>query len=538
MSEIKNRKGYVWFGLFALTALYLTLFSATVLLLRPFWFDINKFLVWALGIEFNWIVIILLLTVGLIAYSASLAAGTLRNIRQDIPPEIRMINRIIPPVILVLWIGMTVLLFSELGNESAMIIIQMKESAPAVTAVILLLALILILPVFGFWKKLRIRAAAFIAVAGLLYVLTIYSGPVRITGGPYLQAPTETSMTIMWTTSQESVSWVEYGEDLNLKAYGTERGLIDANQKIHRVTISGLEPGESVPYRVVSRKIRNFFPYNVEYGNTVTSDSYSFTTLDTSSETASFLVINDLHEHYDLWPGILADIDENPVDFIIFNGDYFNDLNHESQLMNSLIKPVSEHFASEIPFILIRGNHETRGILARELLNYVTLPGEEYYFTFGHGPVRFMALDSGEDKEDGHIEYSGLAAFEEYRKEETAWLERELTTEEWREAPWRIVFSHIPLHEYLSNESPHLSYQPEWNRLLGSAGTDLLLSGHTHKMEIAEATEEIPFPIIIGGGRYEETDGFVVVRVDADRDSMQVSLTDHKGNSIDTYPLP
>lgn len=93
----------------------------------------------------------------------------------------------------------------------------------------------------------------------------------RITGGPYLQAPSPAGMTLVWTTSSKSTAKVEYGpsaDALTSVAVSARHGLIDANTTLHRVTLRGLQPGTTYHYRVVSTEILEFRPYRVRFGST------------------------------------------------------------------------------------------------------------------------------------------------------------------------------------------------------------------------------------------------------------------------------
>ena len=66
----------------------------------------------------------------------------------------------------------------------------------------------------------------------------------------------------------------------------------------------------------------------------------------------------------------------------------------------------------------VRGNHETRGRFARSLHDYIATPNGKFYYSFDAGPVHFVVLDTGEDKEDSHPAYSGLTDFTGYREEQ------------------------------------------------------------------------------------------------------------------------
>lgn len=63
----------------------------------------------------------------------------------------------------------------------------------------------------------------------------------QIVGGPYLQAPSPTSMTIVWTTNRKCVSKVEYGlspEKMSNIEASAHHGLIDANTTLHKITLA------------------------------------------------------------------------------------------------------------------------------------------------------------------------------------------------------------------------------------------------------------------------------------------------------------
>ncbi len=61
-------------------------------------------------------------------------------------------------------------------------------------------------------------------------------------------------------------------------------------------------------------------------------------------------------------------------------------------------------------------------VLPMAFINYFPTPGDRFYYSFSHGGVRFVILDTGEDKSDSNKEYSGLVNFQPYLEEETKWL--------------------------------------------------------------------------------------------------------------------
>jgi len=357
------------------------------------------------------------------------------------------------------------------------------------------------------------------------------SSPLTLLAGPYLQAPVGGSVTIMWIADRPSHGWVEYGtsEALGKTAFASEDGLKSANEKVHKVVLRNLKPGETVYYRVVTREIVKFEPYRVTFGSTLDSPTHHFKMLDPDAEKLTFLVFNDLHDNVELFRKLLEKAGKEPYDLVFFNGDIVNDPQSEPQIINRFLKPVSDTFASEIPFLFVRGNHETRGALARQFKNYIATPDDRYYFTFDAGPAQIVVLDSGEDKEDGSKEYSGLADFDAYRSVQRDWLAGVIQPPAFRKAPFRITLSHMPL---VPTDGWHGTEdaRAKWAPLLKEGRNDLLLSGHTHEAEIVGSDAEThPYPILIGGA--PKAGKGTVIRVEVTRATLQARLIwDEGGN--------
>ena len=215
---------------------------------------------------------------------------------------------------------------------------------------------------------------------------------------------------------------------------------------------------------------------------------------------------------------------------IFLNGDIFNDPMSEAQIVDKVLKPATELFASEIPFLLARGNHETRGAYARLLKSYIATPNNKYYYSFKHGPIYFIVLDSGEDKEDNHWAYSGLNDFDSYRDEQTEWLKKEIQKEDFKKAPFRIVLSHIPLFGS-GDKHGTLDCRKKWASLLNEGKINLHISGHTHQPAVLEpVVDEHSYPIFIGGGPQNEN--FTVIRVDATVDKLSITMFGNDGEVI------
>jgi predicted phosphodiesterase len=355
-----------------------------------------------------------------------------------------------------------------------------------------------------------------------------------ITVGPYLQTNFDNEMTVLWLTSNIATGWVEYGEDANKldqKAYGkTELGLKSANSKLNAVTIKGLVPGKTYFYRVCSKEIKDFQPYKLTYGNTVSTPIENFVNADILKAEVSFLMLNDIHDRPQSIP-LLINLDQKKNnDFIFFNGDIFDYQTDEQQIIDHLLKPCVDTFAKNTPFIYVRGNHETRGKFAREFPQYFKHVG---YAAFSLGPIRFVILDTGEDKEDAHPVYAGIVDFDQYRIEQAEWLEKEINTKAFKKAPFRVVLMHIP-PRFSGDAHGPLHCTALFDPLLNKGKVDLVLSGHTHKYIIHQPNKETnAYPIVIGGG--PKDGNRTLTKITANANELKVSMLDDQNREVGNY---
>ena len=360
--------------------------------------------------------------------------------------------------------------------------------------------------------------------------------------GPYLQAPGPSSITVMWVTASEAAGWVEYGRDGSAMTtrLPVRDGLVEANTRVHRVTLTGLAPDTPYTYRIATRPNVSFGPYKVDYGDIARSETHSFRTLGQSRPSSSFLVLNDLHENVETMRAHTTRAAEAPYDLVFFNGDSLNHLESERQLLERCLKPASDLFASRTPFFFVRGNHETRGAFARDLGRYLTLPDGRYYYAFDHGPVRFIVMDTGEDKEDGHWAYSGLTDFDAYRQQEAEWLAGEVASSAFARARFRVLIAHMPFfggpRTRVDGHGPG-DARARWGAILNGARIDLHIAGHTHHADWVEAAAGANvFPVAIGGGSAKGSNTMTRVNVSPDR--LEVVVTTDAGVEVSRHTVP
>ncbi|WP_019540088.1 endonuclease/exonuclease/phosphatase family protein [Proteiniphilum acetatigenes] len=340
---------------------------------------------------------------------------------------------------------------------------------------------------------------------------------------PYLQNPGTDEMTVMWLTNVPARSWVEYGTDPNnLKRARTFiEGVMVANNKINQVHLSDLQPGTRYYYRVVSQEITRYSSYYKEFGDTVRSDIKTFTTWSDDMKDFRVIVYNDIHSNMEMFHKLHSLVEDKPYDLVIFNGDCFDDVEVESDILDRLLTYTPRIKSDEIPSIFIRGNHETRGEYSLHLWDYLGRMGGRSYSAFSLGDTRFVLLDCGEDKPDDHWVYYDMNDYTQHRIDQAEFLKEELQSAAFKDARKRVLIHHIPIFGVRPD-----SFSPcsdLWIPVLENAPFNISLNGHTHRYRVIEKGETgNNFPVIIGGGNREPNGTVMVLEKKRDRLTLEV----------------
>ncbi|MEA9411977.1 FN3 domain-containing metallophosphoesterase family protein [Flavobacterium sp. PL02] len=352
---------------------------------------------------------------------------------------------------------------------------------------------------------------------------------------PYLQAPTNDGITIMWLTNQLCLNWVEYGETekLGIKAQQCAHGMMNINSRINTVTLTNLKPDTTYYYKVFSKQILDFQPYKITFGDIINSETYYFKTLNPKAKEVSWLVLNDIHDRPKSF-GELIQLNQNkPYDFVFLNGDMFDYQTDENQIINHLLNPCSL-FSTEKPFMLVRGNHETRGKYSRNLLDYYYNYDKKEYYTFKMGPVFTIVLDTGEDKKDSHPVYGGTVNYDSYREEQAVWLEKQMKSKAFKNAPFRVVMMHIP-HYHSDEEHGTTECRRLFGPLFEKYKIDLFVAGHTHEYGMFEPNKDHSHHFVIGGG--PETGIRTLIRIEANTKVLNLQMLNDSGKEIGLFQL-
>jgi len=390
-------------------------------------------------------------------------------------------------------------------------------------------------------KKQIFVSIVLISILLICHNLVIGQDSLVITHGPYLLEPGENSITVVWFTSKKCVSWVEYGTGENLQSFPTygsviqtavssRHGLIDAYTNAHKIRIDGLESGQKYRYRLFSKEIVQFKPYEVTFGGSIASGVYQFETLDTKKAVFSFGVVTDIHGRSARLDTLLQTFSWDGIDMMFYAGDCLDWFEDEKQIFEGFLDVSVDRFAKEIPLIYVRGNHETRGNFARNLMDYFPHSSGRFYYSFDQGPVHFIILDSGEDKPDSHAVYAGLVDFDRYRDEQAAWLKEDIQSESFKKALYKVVFSHMPPDED-SRGYGEQYLGKVWTPILNEADIDLLLCGHKHRFSRIEPIEgKNKYPILILGRD-------MIIKADVSQERISGVVTRRNGDVLDRFSI-
>lgn len=316
-----------------------------------------------------------------------------------------------------------------------------------------------------------------------------------------LMSPRADGIEAVWSVTRLSRGRLEWesGPKTNGQAGTDAFGFVPQSSGVLRVRVSGLQPGTT--YRVRSHTIA------ADTGETVVSEWKTFKTLNPRAETTRFVMWNDTHMQTETIRALNAA--SPPADFLVWNGDTCNDWSKEEAIIPALLHPGECDITAGRPLFVTWGNHDCRGLYAFRMPEVIATPTGRPFYAFRSGPLAVICLHTGEDKPDHHPSFRGRVSFDALRAEQARWLATIIEQPEFRDAPYRLVFCHIPLR--WRDESPQ-DYDKSgfdrhsgrsraaWNKQLVGWKAQVILSGHTHQPIWMAPVESLPYGQITGGG--------------------------------------
>lgn len=302
-----------------------------------------------------------------------------------------------------------------------------------------------------------------------------FSGEPRGIHASYTDDPSS-SVTLTWFTDglRDPGTIVEYGADPSLgeETTGTAGPVPDVDALVHRATITGLEPGQTVHYRVGGDSgFSDAHEVTVHDGD----DEFSFTFLGDQGVSDDALANRDL----------VADLDPD-LHFVIGDVSYADG---DSPVWD-LYFGQQESLMASVPTMNQVGNHEFKGgagapdYVARHSHPEDGQIEEPLCYSFRHGKVHFCGIDN-----------SGSVLSEGRLVDVLTWVENDLARA--RQARVRgdveyiVAFMHHPLYTNQGARATNPLYQILVEPALHRHDVDLVLTGHDHIYERS-------FPMVYG----------------------------------------
>lgn len=313
----------------------------------------------------------------------------------------------------------------------------------------------------------------------------------------------EDTYQIVWTTSTPALASVTVGEDTYYDLYaGTSR----SETMVHKVTVPMSVLDNEKSYTISSTHVLFRGPYSGILGGK-TELTFAFKPVDLS-DGLNYYTLSDTHTQ-NKSAIQAASYFGDELDFLILAGDIMNHIERPSDA-EVILKLGYEVTKGEKPVIYARGNHEVKGEYHDQLHRYVGSLNEKFYYTFTLTNIFGVVLDLGEDHADDWWEYYGTAHYEQYRNEQTEFLNQIITDKPYDDPSvvYRLGICHIPVtfveDEYLD------TILNQWTMRLNEIGLDLMISGHKHQL-LAFTTDIpalIPFKFNINYDSNELTVGY------------------------------
>lgn len=330
-------------------------------------------------------------------------------------------------------------------------------------------------------KKVLIIIGAVIGailITALCGFIAINVAPQKIKVQPAVFDMGNENYCVVFKTSLKGSGYIKYTVDGKEKTvWDTTSGTISTHDTVHKIIVPKDELRNNT-YVVGSQFVLYKLGYNALKGRSVESSPVNFRG-EEKEDDIKILALTDIHEMEDSVEKSLTYFTEE-YDMLVMLGDIVSDFGSKARFTDHVLKDAAAFSKGEIPVVYTRGNHETRGEYASQLLQYFPTETGELYYTFEFGPLSAIVLDAGEDKEDEHKEYSGLVDFASYREKEFNWI-NSLDAKDF-DGKYKIVFCHFPrIDEH---------FGMNWMTPLKEMGFQLIVGGHHHTSTIFET--EIP----------------------------------------------
>ena len=321
---------------------------------------------------------------------------------------------------------------------------------------------------------------------------------IKVIREPYLQSTIADSVSIIWRTDLGSKCSVRY-KKMDEQEWHQHSGMVDQiNDRVYEniVTIKDLKKGQRYLYEIFTdgQHLRSEKKYY--FNSTVAPTDLAF----------SFFAVGDIGEAVENGgkPDLLSQAISQR------NGDYSLGL-----LLGDIVYPRGESKGYDVhlfPYFAdifstttmwpVPGNHDWGSDFETNYAAQWKLPGNEHYYSFNHGNIHFIGLDS----KNGEF-YDSDNQF--------CWLQQDLKDAHGN-YDWILVFLH--------HNGKSCTYKDDYQAVIDlyplfeEYQVDLVLNGHAHTYERLKPMDGTGAPIRLveqknGQQVYRNIDGFISITV-------------------------
>ncbi|MEZ0230799.1 MAG: metallophosphoesterase [Planctomycetota bacterium] len=300
--------------------------------------------------------------------------------------------------------------------------------------------------------------------------------------GPYVQGTTQTSIKVIWRTTQPTDTVVEYAKGTTL-TNTLKAGNPSASETTHLVTLTGLTAGTAYTYRILTG------------GQVATYPTPVSTAPDASVKTFTALVFGDSgkanQNQYDLATRMAAE----KFDLVLHTGDVTYPVGAEAEYNPGYFVPYGP-FIKSIPVFPAMGNHDLMTANGQAYMdafhpNANNPANDKRYYSFEWADAKFVSIES----------YALFKAAGPHLD----WLKNELASNTRR---WLVVYMHVPLYS-VGYHGDNATLQNLLQPIFEQYKVDLVLQGHDHNYERMSPVKKystdpnwqgVPFIVTGGGG--------------------------------------
>jgi len=301
--------------------------------------------------------------------------------------------------------------------------------------------------------------------------------------GPWLLEPSPGAVTVVFLTAENVAGGVEYrqkGSKNWQQKWHTQGGILQRSTDLHRIRLTGLEPGKVYEYRVLTA---------VNGSEYKTLAAHEFTVPPQDKTDFTFFVTSDT-QFPPITRGKYIRNWQKLLDKAVFHvtlgdlADTYDDF--EQMLFDGYMDWLSAETYHNKPFIAVRGNHELRGRQCDRWFGLLGPSSGKGYYSFRWGKVCFVVLDTWGGKKDLGLNRLSNNEVKKYLQEQRKWVEELVNSPDYTTADYRIIMAHSSPHacnpaEGISGNAIMIAEPLFKASLNGGKRIHLYLAGHIHK---------------------------------------------------------